>query len=261
MIPVAAVLVLLAAAPLLAQAAPTADAATPGDAEPDSAIVVERPFTKYGVLRVHLPDSQGASQVAVSHARYIANFGSRDGVKPGAIFQVFKASTYVGLLRVEEVYRDSAALRLVNLERKLDPSAVAPVQRGYLLFPYHVLLETVNFGSGKPDFSARMHERLRYAARFILSFPSFPVIVQGHTDNLGEKARNVVLSQSRAQEVKQYLHDIQQIPNLQMFARGYAEQRPVASNNTEEGRFENRRVDIVMVHKLPPEVAAGTPEP
>lgn len=257
MIGLAAVLVLLAMSSGWAQAqeaeADSSSAAT------DSAAVVLRPLTKYGVLRVHLPDSEGAPQVAVSHARYIANFGSRDGVKPGAIFQVYKRATYVGLLRVEQVFRDSAALRLVNLERKLDPNAITPVERGYLLFPHHVMLETVNFGSGKPDFSEKMHERLRYAARFILGFPDFPVIVQGHTDNLGDKQRNVELSQSRAEQVKQYLHDIQQIPRQQMFARGYADTHPVASNNTETGRFDNRRVDIVMVHKLPAEMA-GAPE-
>ncbi len=241
---------LLALSPLYAQESTTAA----GDSD---SVVVVRPLTKYGILRTHLPDSEGAPQVAVSHARYIANFGTRDGVKPGAIFQVYKAATYVGLLRVEWVHRDSASLRLVNLDRKLDPESPEPIQRGYLLFPHHVLLETVNFGSGKPDFSEGMHERLRYAARFILNFAEFPVVVEGHTDNLGEKARNVVLSRERADEVKGYLHDIQQIPRTQMFTVGYADERPVASNNNEEGRLQNRRVDIVMVNELPADVVSG----
>ena len=104
---------LLALSPLYAQESTTAV----GDSD---SVVVVRPLTKYGILRTHLPDSEGAPQVAVSHARYIANFGTRDGVKPGAIFQVYKAATYVGLLRVEWVHRDSASLRLVNLDRKLN---------------------------------------------------------------------------------------------------------------------------------------------
>ena len=241
---------LLALSPLYAQESTTAA----GDSD---SVVVVRPLTKYGILRTHLPDSEGAPQVAVSHARYIANFGTRDGVKPGAIFQVYKAATYVGLLRVEWVHRDSASLRLVNLDRKLDPESPEPIQRGYLLFPHHVLLETVNFGSGKPDFSEGMHERLRYAARFILNFAEFPVVVEGHTDNLGEKARNVVLSRERADEVKGYLHDIQQIPRTQMFTVGYADERPIANNSNEEGRLQNRRVDIVMVNELPADVVSG----
>ena len=241
--------------PLHAQTAVAADrGAAAADAD---SVFVERPLTKYGILRTHLPDSDAANQVAFSHGRYIANFGSRDGVKPGAIFQAFKAGTYVGLLRVEQVYRDTASLRLVNLERKLDPESPAAIQRGYLLFPHHVLLETVNFGSGKPDFSENMHKRLRYAARFILNFPDFPVLVQGHTDNLGDKARNVTLSRERAEQVKRYLYDIQQIPRAQMYARGYADKDPIANNSHEEGRFNNRRVDIVMVHALPAEFAAS----
>jgi outer membrane protein OmpA-like peptidoglycan-associated protein len=248
----AAALCLLALAPLHAQSETAA-----ADSDSVAAVVVQRPITKYGILRTHLPDSEGAVQVAVSHARYIANFGSRDGVKPGAIFQAYKAQTYVGLLRVEQVFRDTASLRLVNLDRKLDVESPEPIQRGYLLFPHHVLLETINFGSGKPDFSEDMHERLRYAARFVLNFPDFPVVVEGHTDNMGEKEKNLLLSQSRAAQVKQYLHDIQQIPRTQMFAMGYADERPIASNGTEEGRLHNRRVDIVMVHELPPEVVSS----
>ena len=42
-----------------------------------------------------------------------------------------------------------------------------------------------------------------------------------------------------------------------MFAMGYADERPIASNGTEEGRLHNRRVDIVMVHELPPEVVSS----
>ena len=246
-------LLALSLSPLRAQR--VSPGATPAAADSDSVVVIERPLTKYGILRTHL--LAGATQVAVSHARYIANFGSRDGVKPGAIFEAYKADTYVGLLRVEQVYRDTASLRLVNLDLKLDPESVEPIQAGYLLFPYHVLLETVNFGSGKPDFSENMHERLRYAARFILNFPDFPVIVEGHTDNLGDKARNVTLSRERAEQVRQYLHDIQQIPRSQMYAVGNAEARPIASNNSEAGRLENRRVDIVMVHALPAEAVEG----
>ena len=82
-------------------------------------------------------------------------------------------------------------------------------------------------------------------------------MVEGHTDNLGEKARNVVLSRERADEVKGYLHDIQQIPRTQMFTVGYADERPIASNNNEEGRLQNRRVDIVMVNELPADVVSG----
>jgi hypothetical protein len=139
---------LLALSPLQAQRT------TP--AAGSDSVFVAQPVTKYGILRTHLPDSEGAAQVSVSHARYIANFGTRDGVKPGAIFQVYRGATSVGLLRVEWVYRDSSSLRLVNLDRKLDPESPEPIRRGYALFPHHVLLESVNFSSGKPDFSQGM---------------------------------------------------------------------------------------------------------
>ena len=169
---------------------------------------------------------------------------------------MYRRATYVGLLRVEQVYRDSSSLRIVNLERKIDPESPEPISRGYLLFPHYVRLESINFGTGEPDFSDDMHERLRYAARFILNFPDFPVVLEGHTDNTGAKESNRTLAEERAQTIEEYLHDIQRIPRLQMFAVGYADERPIASNDTDEGRFRNRRVDVVMFNELPPEASS-----
>jgi len=84
----------------------------------------------------------------------------------------------MGLVRVEQVWRDSASVRIVNLERweqppssSADPAALAlPLWDGvpynFRLFPRYVLLETVHFDLGKPVFTPAMHDRLRYAARF-----------------------------------------------------------------------------------------------
>ena len=218
--------------------------------------VVKPATSRYFVFRGELEDRPGAPQVAVSRGTYKVNFGSREGVKPGSIFDVYsgrsyEAEGYVGIVRVERVWRDSAQVRIVNLEHKSDPDAALPIGLKFRLFPKYVLLETVHFNAGKPVFTAEMNERLRFAARFILSFPSFPVILEGHTDNTGKKETNASLGVSRAQEIGRFLHEIHVIPSEQMHAIGYADQRPVATNSTPEGRRENRRVDIVMVDRLP----------
>lgn len=250
-------LLLLATVPAAAAPAAAQDD-EPAAADSDSAAVAvalpPRPPTRYGILRSHLPDSPGAQQLAVSQTRYVANLGSRDGVKPGSLFDVYRGATYVGLLRVERVYRDSSSLRLVSLDRKLDPDVAQPVARGDLLYPRYVMLESINFGTGAPDFTAEMSERLRHAARFILNFPDFPVVLEGHTDNVGNKADNKTLARQRAQSIADYLHDIQLIPRAQMVAVGYGDERPLVDNATEQGRFRNRRVDLLMVRQLPPEV-------
>ena len=216
---------------------------------------VALPTSQYGILRAELPDSPGGPQVAVSRAGYVVNFGSREGVKPGSIFQVFEGRRYekdgyVGLVRVDRVWRDSALVRLVNLERKVNPESHIPLEAGFRLFPKYVLLETVHFDAGRPVFTTKMHERLRYAARFILSFPDFPVVLEGHTDNTGKKDKNEELGRARAEEIAQFLHDIHLIPRGQLNAIGLAAKRPIATNSTPEGRRQNRRVDIVLVDRL-----------
>ena len=225
--------------------------------------VVQAPRSKYGIFAGYLPDSPGAGpQLAVGMGRYVVNFGSRDGVKKGSIFEAHRHERFVGLVRVEQVWRDSASVRVVKLERwEVPPGSVdelaanaLPLWDGqpysFRLFPHYVLLETVHFDLGKPVFTPQMHDRLRYAARFILSFPDFPVVIEGHTDNSGKADKNLILSRNRAEEIRRYLSEIQLVPMAQMHPIGFGETRPVTPNSSEDGRRQNRRVDIILVNEF-----------
>lgn len=235
-----------------------------GAQEADTTAVAP-PQSKYGIFAGYLADSAAAApQLAVSLGRYAVNFGSRDGVRRGSIFEVRRQDRYVGLVRVERVWRDSSSVRVVNLERWEETTGAAdlsarslPLWDGkpysFRLFPHYVLLETVHFDLGKPVFTPAMHDRLRYAARFILSFPDFPVVLEGHTDNSGPHDKNLILSRHRAEEIRRYLYEIQLVPMEQMHPIGYGETRPVTPNSSAAGRLENRRVDIVLVSEYEPE--------
>jgi OOP family OmpA-OmpF porin len=76
------------------------------------------------------------------------------------------------------------------------------------------------------------------------------VLVEGHTDNTASKSYNQRLSEQRAASVKTYLVG-RGIAADRLTTKGFGEDRPVADNGTEEGRFKNRRVDfrIVKRHK------------
>jgi outer membrane protein OmpA-like peptidoglycan-associated protein len=75
------------------------------------------------------------------------------------------------------------------------------------------------------------------------------VRVGGHTDSTGDKAHNLKLSDDRAASVKQYLVE-HGIAADRLASKGYGEARPIADNKTEEGRAQNRRVDIhILRHK------------
>jgi outer membrane protein OmpA-like peptidoglycan-associated protein len=68
--------------------------------------------------------------------------------------------------------------------------------------------------------------------------------IEGHTDNVGDKAVNEKLGMARAETVKKYLYDQYKIPLHRMNVISYGEEKPVADNKTKEGRAQNRRVVI-----------------
>lgn len=79
-------------------------------------------------------------------------------------------------------------------------------------------------------------------ANFIQSYPKTNVILEGHTDNRGSENYNLKLSQSRADSVKNILVDKYGMESSRLRAIGYGETMPIDTNDTEQGRQNNRRV-------------------
>lgn len=73
------------------------------------------------------------------------------------------------------------------------------------------------------------------------------IVVSGHTDNTGDPLRNQALSLKRAEAVRDWMRDTGDIPQSCFAVQGYGESRPVAPNDTAEGRARNRRVEISLV--------------
>lgn len=85
-------------------------------------------------------------------------------------------------------------------------------------------------------------------AQVLLDYPKTAVVVQGHTDSTGSEQHNQDLSERRARAVQSFLIG-RGIDNGRMTAVGYGESLPVASNDTDWGRQQNRRVDILLKAK------------
>jgi outer membrane protein OmpA-like peptidoglycan-associated protein len=105
-------------------------------------------------------------------------------------------------------------------------------------------LQVINFPTGSADLPADSYDFLNKAAAGLKAAPAGAVIdVGGHTDNTGDASANRTLSQQRADAVRNYL--VQQGVNPGMLtATGYGDTKPVASNDTDEGRFHNRRIEF-----------------
>lgn len=87
---------------------------------------------------------------------------------------------------------------------------------------------------------------LAQLATVIRSYPTGAVSVTGHTDSLGREAYNQRLSERRAESVKRWLAEREEIAGKRIATRGAGEARPIASNETENGRQRNRRVEVVV---------------
>ena len=107
----------------------------------------------------------------------------------------------------------------------------------------------VNFANGSADIPASMTGFFQNAAGALKQLPQGTVIeIAGYTDNTGDQQANVTLSQQRADAVRNALIRAGVNPDM-LVAKGYGSANPVASNDSPEGRFYNRRIEYRIVNK------------
>lgn len=103
------------------------------------------------------------------------------------------------------------------------------------------------FPSGSAQIETEYFALLRKLQDAIRVFPGSLIDVEGHTDSFGSDATNLTLSQERAAAVRQYLlANMRELSPESVSAIGFGESRPVANNETVEGRAKNRRIDVVI---------------
>jgi len=104
----------------------------------------------------------------------------------------------------------------------------------------------VTFAFNSADLNAQFYPVLDKVAETLKEYDKSVVEVAGHTDSVGSDAYNQTLSERRANSVADYLSG-HGMTRTRMVTIGAGEGHPVASNDTEEGRAENRRVEITIV--------------
>lgn len=100
----------------------------------------------------------------------------------------------------------------------------------------------VDSAAVKPEFRNTLND----VATTLVQYESSYIDVYGHTDSTGSDAYNQTLSERRAQSVSAYLSS-RGVQSARLATRGFGESQPVASNTTEDGRAQNRRVEIRIV--------------
>jgi OOP family OmpA-OmpF porin len=106
----------------------------------------------------------------------------------------------------------------------------------------HFVLDGVNFDTGKATIRSESIKRLDAVVEYMSHKLSSRIEIAGHTDNAGNPKTNKALSEKRAQACRDYLIS-KGIDGSRITAIGYGDERPIASNDTEAGRQENRRIE------------------
>ena len=104
----------------------------------------------------------------------------------------------------------------------------------------------IKFPSGRSTIDANSAALMKKVQQGLNLFPGASISVEGHTDANGSDSTNLILSQDRADAVRQYLVSNFGVDPEKVSSVGYGEARPVATNETPAGRTRNRRIDLVI---------------
>jgi len=142
--------------------------------------------------------------------------------------------------QLKQAVQDREELRAKLLQQFNLIFATRDTARGLI-----VNLSDVLFDTGKSTLRPEAREKLAKISGIVLAYPDLRLAIEGNTDSVGSDAMNQALSEQRAASVRDYLAK-ENIPAASMTSRGFGKTQPVASNDTAEGRQQNRRVEMVV---------------
>jgi outer membrane protein OmpA-like peptidoglycan-associated protein len=104
----------------------------------------------------------------------------------------------------------------------------------------------VKFDFDSSKIAANDFKLLTKIAALLKEFPDRKIRIEGHTDNIGDADYNLKLSKSRAEIVKKYFMEIEDLSHERIITKGLGDKNPLFPNNSNDGRTQNRRVEIIL---------------
>lgn len=153
------------------------------------------------------------------------------------------------------VFSDDASLAIVGTSAEPEPEPVAapepePQKRVEVRDNKIVINEKVLFEVNSDKIQEVSHDLLNEVAKVIQENPQIKKIeIQGHASAEGSDTHNMKLSDRRAKSVRKYLTGKAGVTKDHLTAKGYGETQPIASNDTDDGREKNRRVEFVITEQ------------
>lgn len=137
----------------------------------------------------------------------------------------------------------SSAAVVVAVPKAMVPQPATPQER----FCNKPSLIVINFDTDKFDIKPKYYGELKTVGEFLKEFPEAYGEISGHTDSIHTRQYNQKLSERRASSVKEYIIKTFAVDPKRLTSRGYGEDKPIASNNTADGRAKNRRIETNLI--------------
>lgn len=182
--------------------------------------------------------AEARASAKADDARVAAGQSERDQIMLAARTREANNAKQVAAEAISE--RDQATQEAARAQAELDQLKAKPTPRGAVL-----TLGDVLFDTGRADLKPGAGRMLDQLAQFLMEHPERRVQIDGFTDSVGTDAFNEVLSQRRADAVKQALM-FRGVDASRVSTEGYGKAYPVASNTDSGGRQMNRRVEVVI---------------
>ena len=116
------------------------------------------------------------------------------------------------------------------------------------MVPRRFVFEDLNFETGSTKLTPESRATVDTLVMVLKAYPAVRVALEGYTDNTGDPAANRKLSLDRADAVKDLMVN-GGIPESRITSAGFGQDRPIAPNDTEQGRARNRRLELVVVKR------------
>lgn len=204
------------------------------------------------------PDFSAGMRKPIQEVQVVADqlLRERNALRTQLAFRNAQVDSLLGLVQglrrdVRSAQGEVAALRPFELEARV----VEQVQQRFSLSEGRVLVDNrdlilrlhgLRFASGESEVGAANYLLLDKVVETLRDLPEAYVIIEGHTDSKGRESSNMELSQLRAESVRAYLVQKAGLDPSRVTTVGYGSTRPVATNDTEEGRALNRRIEIII---------------
>jgi outer membrane protein OmpA-like peptidoglycan-associated protein len=208
---------------------------------------------------VHAPDGRGDAGSTEVRICYISQ-GVEGNVNRGDELNVYRELSvrtrdgrmvriFIGTMHITE---SQTGLSIGRFTPVPDLGTLAQVRyktalKNDIVMPKLVINATALFDPGKTDLKPGVAEEFRKVGEFVENLAPARVVIEGHTDSDGEELDNQLLSERRAQTVRQYLIETYKFISPGMIqAKGLGESRPLVNNDTPENKALNRRIEIVV---------------